>query len=339
MNNRLSIVSGIVALVCAIALIGVLLLPIWKIELAAPQYPEGLVLKIYANKLAGDIAVVNGLNHYIGMHSLHEKDFVEFAVLPWIIGAFVFFGLLSVLVNRRWFFITWVACYLLFAIIAVVDFYRWEYNYGHNLDPAAPIQVPGMAYQPPLIGFKQLLNFGAYSIPDFGGWIFTSVGLLLTVVAIRELRNNKRKVISLKASLTAAAITSVFFFSSCQTGPQSIHFGQDACDYCKMTILDQRFGGEIVTKKGKIFKFDDFHCLASFLKSTYPSITDIAGIYFLDYATANRFIKADESYLLQSDNLNSPMGGNTAAFADEESMNRFKQQLQGTTKRWHEAKQ
>ena len=44
----------------------------------------------------------------------------------------------------------------------MVDFYLWEYEYGHNLDPTAPIQVPGMSYQPPLIGYKMLLNFGAY---------------------------------------------------------------------------------------------------------------------------------------------------------------------------------
>jgi len=49
--------------------------------------------------------------------------------------------------------------FVLFGIIAMVDFWRWEYDYGHDLDPNAAIIVPGMAYQPPLIGFKQLLNF------------------------------------------------------------------------------------------------------------------------------------------------------------------------------------
>ena len=49
------------------------------------------------------------------------------------------------------------------------DFWRWEYNYGHNLNPNTSNRGTGMAYQPPLIGFKQLLNFGAYSFPDTGG--------------------------------------------------------------------------------------------------------------------------------------------------------------------------
>ena len=81
--------------------------------------------------------------------------------------------------------------FLLFGIVAMVDFWRWEYNYGHNLDPNAAIIVPGMAYQPPLIGFKQLLNFGAYSIPDVGGWLLTACGLLLTAIVLKEYKFKK----------------------------------------------------------------------------------------------------------------------------------------------------
>ncbi len=62
--------------------------------------------------------------------------------------------------------------FVCFGMVAMADFWKWEYNYGHTLNPDAAIIVPGMSYQPPLIGFKQLLNFGAYSIPDTGGWIF-----------------------------------------------------------------------------------------------------------------------------------------------------------------------
>ncbi len=60
----------------------------------------------------------------------------------------------------------------------LVDFYRWGYQYGHNLDPNAAIQVPGMTYQPPIIGYKNLLNFTAYSGPDIGGWIMIVSGCI-----------------------------------------------------------------------------------------------------------------------------------------------------------------
>ena len=76
--------------------------------------------------------------------------------------------------------------YILFVVLAAIDFYRWNYEYGHNLDPNAAIKVPGMAYQPPLIGYKQLLNFGAYSIPDTGGWFLTACGLLLLFIVLKE---------------------------------------------------------------------------------------------------------------------------------------------------------
>ena len=74
----------------------------------------------------------------------------------------------------------------------MVDFWRWEYNYGHNLDPSAAIIVPGMAYQPPLIGFKQLLNFGAYSIPDIGGWLFIVSGLMMATAVFLEYKKSKK---------------------------------------------------------------------------------------------------------------------------------------------------
>ena len=57
------------------------------------------------------------------------------------------------------------------ALAGLADFYRWGYDYGHNLDPEAIIKIPGMSYQPPLIGTKQLLNFQATSWPASGGWI------------------------------------------------------------------------------------------------------------------------------------------------------------------------
>jgi copper chaperone NosL len=63
------------------------------------------------------------------------------------------------------------------------DFYQWGYDYGHNLDPTAPIQVPGLSYQPPLFGHKRLLNFDAYSLPDVGGWIVIAAAVLAFAVS------------------------------------------------------------------------------------------------------------------------------------------------------------
>ncbi|MCO5232748.1 MAG: hypothetical protein M9888_03290 [Chitinophagales bacterium] len=185
-------ITRIASVISGIALAIVILLPIWRIELDAPQYPEGLEMYIYANKLEGDVEIINGLNHYIGMQELHAENFIEFTVLPYILGFFAFWALLVAFINKRCFFYSWAIGFVLFGILSMVDFYKWLYDYGHNLDPKAPIQVPGMTYQPPLIGFKQLLNFGAYSIPDIGGWLMGGVGVMIAAVFVTEFLSSKK---------------------------------------------------------------------------------------------------------------------------------------------------
>lgn len=182
----------VATIICSIGIFLVLFFPMWKIELSAPQYPEGLVLKIWPNKLAGDVEIINGLNHYIGMRHMHTEDFVEFKILPIIIIAFSILGIFTLILNRKKYFSAWFYLFLLICIVSMIDFYRWEYDYGHELNPDAPIKVPGMAYQPPLIGYKKLLNFGAYSIPDTGGWIFVATGVILGTIWFFNWRTNRK---------------------------------------------------------------------------------------------------------------------------------------------------
>ncbi|MVZ64660.1 hypothetical protein GQF61_02255 [Sphingobacterium sp. DK4209] len=190
-NYKMSPLHRFLIGLCGVALVAVIFLPIWRIELDAAQYPEGLELQIYSNKLAGEVEIINGLNHYIGMKTLHADDFIEFTVLPYLIALFAAgFLLVAALNSKKALYILFFA-FLLFGVVAMVDFYIWEYNYGHNLDPNAPIKVPGMSYQPPLIGYKQLLNFGAYSIPDVGGWIFVLVGVIVAYCSMQEWRKSK----------------------------------------------------------------------------------------------------------------------------------------------------
>lgn len=194
-KNKLSISTRIVLLLTGLMLIAVIYVPIWSIELNAPQYPEGLSMSIYANKIGGNVDIINGLNHYIGMKTIHDKDFPEFKIIPYCVYFFAsLFILTAVFANRKLLYSLFVL-FVSFGIIAMVDFWKWEYQYGHDLNPDAAIKVPGMSYQPPLIGYKQLLNFGAYSMPDIGGWIFIFAGLVLLVIIFIQLR--KRKTLSI----------------------------------------------------------------------------------------------------------------------------------------------
>jgi len=160
-----------IVLVVSGVLLGVgLVAPLWRITLEAPQYPEGVQMYIWATHLSGQVELINGLNHYIGMRPIREEDFPEFAVMPWVLGGLAALAVAAAVLNRRGLALIWAILLLLATVVGLADFYRWGYEYGHNLDPRAPIKVPGMSYQPPLIGSKQLLNFTAYSYPDIGGW-------------------------------------------------------------------------------------------------------------------------------------------------------------------------
>lgn len=192
-TTKLALVSKILLFIIAGLFIGSLFVPMWQIDLDAPQYPEGLVLKLHTNKIGGDVEIINGLNHYIGMATLHTENFIEFKILPYIIGTFSLISLALIFINNRKFVLVFFTTFVLFVILAGVDFYRWNYEYGHNLDPNAAIKVPGMAYQPPLIGYKQLLNFGAYSIPDTGGWMLVGAGVLLFYIVFKEFKLFKKK--------------------------------------------------------------------------------------------------------------------------------------------------
>ena len=183
--------TRIALVVSALALISAYFVPLWQILMWAPQYPEGLEMKIWINTLTGDVKIISALNHYIGMKIIQVEMFPEFKYMIYIVGFIIVIGILASILNRR---IGLVAFFLLLVaagIGALVDFWLWGYDYGHNLNPEAAIKIEGMSYQPPLIGTKILLNFTAFSGPDIGGWIFMAVGLILFGLIIYEWKKGK----------------------------------------------------------------------------------------------------------------------------------------------------
>ncbi|MBS1915387.1 MAG: nitrous oxide reductase accessory protein NosL [Bacteroidetes bacterium] len=335
--QKIHSLNRVLLLVCAAVLIITLKIPMWRIDLTAPQYPEGLRLFIYPDHLGGDVQIVSGLNHYIGMKALHTEDFIEFAILPFIFIGFAFLFVCAFVVNRKWVLQTLFVLFFLFGVIAMIDFWKWEYNYGHNLNPDAPIIVPGMAYQPPLIGFKQLLNFGAYSIPASGGWLFATVGLVLLLMNVIEYFRGKKIKLSLTANM--AAIITLYLlicFSSCTSSPAPIEVGRDKCDFCKMTVSDDRFGGEVITAKGKLYKFDDAHCLVSFLHGDMLKQVSGASVFFIDFSGKHALVPASAASFLKSDLLRSPMNGNIAAFDNRDSLMYAMQKFPGQVISWNE---
>jgi copper chaperone NosL len=193
MNQSLKKLNRIIIAVCSLALVSAYFTPLWQILMWAPQYPEGLTMKIWINNLTGNVKIISALNHYIGMRTIEVSMFPEFAYMIYIVGAIIAIGFLTVLINKRWALLIFFCSIAAAGLGALIDFYLWGYDYGHNLNPEAPIIVPGMSYQPPLIGTKQLLNFTAFSGPDIGGWVFIIAASVVFVILITELSILKRK--------------------------------------------------------------------------------------------------------------------------------------------------
>jgi copper chaperone NosL len=323
-TNKMQKLSRLLCLVGSAALVASLFVPLWRIELDAPQYPEGLALLIFPHKLGGDVDIINGLNHYIGMRTLHAEDFIEFTVLPYIITLFAALVLLAAGVGKKKLLYFVFGAFVLFGIVAMIDFWRWEYDYGHNLDPNAAIIVPGMAYQPPLIGFKQLLNFGAYSIPDIGGWLFIGCGLLLLTAVVLEFRSAKKLA---KVPTMVMVFLSASMLMSCTSGnPEPIKLHADKCDFCKMTIADGRFAAELITEKGRVYKFDDVLCMIEYtVANPEPKAK---ALWVTQYDKPGGFIQAEQASYVKSEELKSPMRGNLAAFAGADAAKQLAAQFQ-----------
>lgn len=329
-NHTISSISKALLVVASCCLIASLFVPIWSISLDAPQYPEGLGLQIWAGKLAGDVEIINGLNHYIGMKTLHNDDFVEFTLLPFIIVVYALLFLWAAVNGKRKLLYLALAAFIIFGMFAMIDFWKWEYDYGHNLDPNAAIKVPGMAYQPPLLGFKQLLNFGAYSVPDIGGWLFIAAGLLLIVSVYIEMRRGRH--IRPGRLISVAAIISALLFSCGNTGPVPIQYNKDACEFCKMSISDSRFATEWITSKGRVYKYDDMACMLAHSKER-PD-TQPGNYYTGGFLKGDELISAEKAFFVRHETIKSPMGGGIAAFLLKEQAAEYAQQCQVKVLTW-----
>lgn len=170
----------------SLMLIGIFFNPIWRITLYAPQYPTGVTMYIYIDKIGGDspgtLQNVNILNHYVGMKMIEPESIPELTYFPYIMYGLIGLGLLIAVFPNKKLILGYFMLLGVLALLGLYDFYLWEYDYGHNLSDTAPIKIPGASFQPPLIGRKDILNFVAESYPHTGS-IFYGLNMLFTGLA------------------------------------------------------------------------------------------------------------------------------------------------------------
>ncbi len=335
--KKMSITSKLLIGLASLSMATAFFLPTWFIFLVAPQYPEGLEMNIWLTKITGQVDIINGVNHYIGMKRISAEMFPEFNYMVYILGGFIVYGLMVAVTGSRKLLLSLLLLSIVTAGAALYDFYRWGYEYGHNLDPKAAIKVPGMSYEPPVIGHKTLLNFDAYSYPDVGGWVILGAGFTFFLVYFlewRRLSKATKQNISISSMQVAAAAHLVFFLSSCSSAPEPFVYGKDVCDDCRMTIMDPHFGAELITKKGRVFKFDDALCVANYFKTKKPGTNEIRQTLFIDYNTENKLLDASETFFVVSPQLKSPMNSHSAAFSTKEEASKKAAATAGTVKTW-----
>ncbi len=127
--------------------------------------------------------------------------------------------------------------------------------------------------------------------------------------------------------------------TSCgEAGPEVIQFNKDACFNCKMSISDKRFACEIVSQKGKVFKFDDMACLISYHNEQKDKLNQ-AAFYVKDFLYPHDFAKAKNLFFVKGDVVGSPMGGNIAAFTNKDSANAYLEYWRASMFVWEEIEQ
>ena len=323
--------SRILTAVAALLLLGMYVLPLWSIQLVAPQYPEGLGMYIRLDTIVGstefDLTKINSLNHYIGMKPIDASAIPELQFMPWLVGALVAGGLIAAAVGRRSVLYAWLVAFALLGAAGLGDFYRWSWDYGHNLDVEhAIIKVPGMSYQPPLIGTKQLLNFRATSWPASGavlaGLAF-GLGALAAWMASRSARRTST------AGVIALAVAAC---STADARPMA-YDGSESCDYCRMAITDSRYGAQLVTTTGKTLSFDSIECLAAYYDGARDAGT-VRSVWVSDVSHPGTFVASGIArFVRRPGPSSSPMGLGLMAFGAEADDAALKRDF-GTVMSW-----
>ncbi|HRQ52381.1 MAG TPA: nitrous oxide reductase accessory protein NosL, partial [Agriterribacter sp.] len=112
--------------------------------------------------------------------------------------------------------------------------------------------------------------------------------------------------------------------------------GIDQCAFCKMGISDTRFACQLITQKGKIYKFDDTHCMLAFTASPQWDKNTVKNYYLANFSQPEQWLIAENAVLLKSDQLKSPMGGNIAAFSNATDQQATAEHFPGSPVSWKE---
>jgi copper chaperone NosL len=360
--------SRILVALAAVVMLPVFFTPLWSIRLVAPQYPEGMGMHIGISEITGhdthDIQNINILNHYIGMQAIEPEAIPELEIMPVILGALIVTGLLVALLGRRWLLAAWLVAFIGLGIAGMVDFYMWKYDYGHNLSPDAPIKVPGMTYQPPLIGSKKLLNITASSYPHVGTLLIT-LSVLLGALGVRDAfrkrkdaqhaetsgkrpRGKKRRGAPVPPTATVGLLVALSLVAcgpgepgdrAARDGVEAMErmvYGESEDPYCGELVETVRWGGEVRTRDGETLRFRSVECLTAHLLEQRTPADRIASVKVVDFPHGWRLIDPGDAIFLHTPNLASPTRLNLLAISTDRLAVNLQEAYSGRLMDWEE---
>jgi copper chaperone NosL len=129
-------------------------------------------------------------------------------------------------------------------------------------------------------------------------------------------------------------LLSVSLFTSCSNEPQAIKYGTDVCNFCRMTISDKNFASEVVSSRGRSFKFDCIECMIRFMKANQLDKTNLSSMLVSDYLNQGKLMDAAKAFYLKSESLSSPMGEGLSAYSSAEQVKQVQQQYSGKEFTW-----
>lgn len=178
-GNKLSLISSLFIGASAALIVVSMFFPWWKMLFIAPQYPEGLNIIVYPNKLEGEIDIINGLNHYIGMSNFSEENFPELGYLIYIICGLGALTLITALLRNKQVLYGLIGIFMIGGAAGIWDLYSALKKYGTDLDPKAPIHMD--PFVPPIIGENTVANFITHSILGTGVYFVIAAFILLLI--------------------------------------------------------------------------------------------------------------------------------------------------------------
>jgi len=132
--------------------------------------------------------------------------------------------------------------------------------------------------------------------------------------------------------LLAALMT----FACAAPAPGAFHYDVDSCDYCRMTIGDARFAAQLVTRTGKIYRFDDPGCVVRFVTTGRVADADVHSIWFNDHEHPDTRLNARAAVFVVSERIKAPMNGSMAAFGSPAAAAPFQTAIGGLLRSWSE---